>query len=293
MRNKRKNQAVQWNPHVAADWKWVPPPSRPSLSELRVVEDVLSEAAYARDSRLLILGSTAEFRDIAFEFGFETTIVEYIDRNFETLGHHCRHPTVEAPDAPYASVARVTSMINEDWREMEFDDHELFDIVLGDLAVNMVPLDQQQGLIERVARSLRPGGTSIQRIWVRHAGQYSPEVTDIKSLVDEHYADPIQKQRNQFYWLALPLISLFHNPEIGGTRFKDIREELKKLFDAKVIDKGLFEAFEAPWKHYLLPNHLPLKKDADRMFDALNLDYEVRYGTEWFREMCPIYILRK
>lgn len=289
---RKRIQPPTWDNQVAIDWQWVPPPSRPSLSELLVFQDALVESGKPRDSRAMILGSTAELRDMAFEFGFETTIVDYNLRNFELLMRHCRHPAAETQDELYASVARVTTILNEDWREMEFDDDELFDVVLGDLAVNMVPLKEQRSLLARIVQCIRPGGTSIQRIWVRDPERYSPRVTTVQDILAKHDRAKTESQRNHFYWLALPLISYFHDEESNETRFQDILAEFEILYKKGEINQELYDSFLAPWRHYVLPNVLPTKTEANLMFDELNIDYEVRYGSDWFSDMSPIYILR-
>ena len=115
MSKATKYKKYSWDTNIARDWKWVTTPSRPSLSELRVMERVLEE--YPRGSKILILGSTAEFRDMAYELGFKTTIVDYQPRNFETLYKHCRHPAIENGDEKFSSVAGVTKIIEEDWMD--------------------------------------------------------------------------------------------------------------------------------------------------------------------------------
>ncbi len=277
------------------DWTWVTSPSRPSTSEILVIERYLKEnlSAFPRDSRLLILGSTAEYRDLAYRFGFHTTIVDYKPRNFSAIGeHYCRHPTMELDDQLYANLAGVTRLHMVDWRDIDLKEIGPFYLILGDLAINMVPGVDQQGLIQNISNGLDSEGISIQRVWVRDPSRYSKEVNDIESIIASHVDDSKQCQGNHFYWLALPLISLFHDEKIGGTPFQDILRDLRRLRNNGTITEKLFHSFEAPWKHYEMPNYLPLRDDLDKMFTSLGLDFEVRQGEDPFSDMCPIYFTR-
>lgn len=268
-----------WDTAVASDWKWVGPPARPSVSELSVIDSVLRR--YPRHSRMLILGSTAEFRDLAYEHKFDTTIMDYNPRNYEILRRYMRHPSGEPEQ----------TLVEKDWREIDYESR--FDIVLGDLALNMVPLSEQQELIGKLTGALTPNGYSVQRVWVRDSAKYSPQHTTLEDIICEHRETRAREGYDYFYSLALPLISFFHSEDRGETQFQHILHQLRIKHEKGEIDDEFMRAFDRPWGRYTMPNRLPSYAELDGWFRQKSNVVDVKHGDDLFSNYCPIYVTQR
>jgi hypothetical protein len=261
-----------WDKHIASDWEWVGPPSRPSLSELLVYEKYM--VTLPRNSRIMILGSTAELRDMCFLHRLKTVVVDYDADTFHVLGGHLRHP-------------EMAEFVNCDWRDVEFV--EEFDAVIGDLALNMMPVAEQETVLSRVAASLVAGGLFVHRSWVHLPAERGSGSTLEEVVSRESETGPYA---NHFYSLAMPLITHFRSAD-ATIDFQDLLGSLRSLFKQGLIDADVLDEFERPWNNYHLLNWVPDMKEhracLGKYFDHL----ETGHGSDPYRETCPIFALRK
>src|SRR3989338_2394085 len=134
------NKQFTWAKAKAMDWKNYLPPTRPSTSELAVIEKYFVELINAHPKKifkLAILGCTVEYRSLAHKYGMSVTLLDVSEL-------HCN--ILSKQPMTYTGPETFLSM---DWRKMETK--EQFDIILGDLVVNMLNSD----------------GTFISRNWIR------------------------------------------------------------------------------------------------------------------------------
>ena len=68
---------LDWNAERAKAWHKMKPPSKPSESEINIYRKYFNIKKNQYNPRVLILGSTVEFRQLAFELGFSVTVVDY------------------------------------------------------------------------------------------------------------------------------------------------------------------------------------------------------------------------
>jgi len=259
----------EWDNNIARAWKYIVPPARPALSELVIFDEYLSK--FDRGSRMLILGSTPEFRDLGYLHKFSTSVVDYNEQNFHILKEQMKHPSNE-------------KLIVGDWREMDFK--EEFDIVLGDLSLNYVPVEDRPVVFENIRKALARDGVSLQRMWTRKDGVYD----DFDKILKERFEQ--RAGMDYFYSLAMPLLMYFYNEEKGYTQSQDILGGLKKAKEENKINEELFEAFDKPWHDYKIPHRLVLKEEFERAVEEY-FTVSVEYGKDHFSEYCPIYVLNK
>ena len=142
---------VGWDKKLAKEWGKYKPPSRPSSGEIRIYESYIRELP--RKSKILIMGSTPELRDLTAKYKIDTTICDWSEDVYRALKLLVKHKAKE-------------TFIRGDWREMNFG--EKFDMIIGDCSTTVVPYKDLDTVISNVSRNLVPNGLAIQRIWVRH-----------------------------------------------------------------------------------------------------------------------------
>lgn len=153
------------------------PPCRPSRYELDILSTVTAKLAQhmGRGPNVLILGSTTEYRDWAFENHVTSLVVD------NSPDFH-RAVSLELTHAPRSEFVDFV-----DWRDLNYVDE--FDIVVGDLVVGQVPVGEISLLLERISNSLRPGGTFLAKSF------FGDGLTDFVSVVERlksvpQYVDP-------------------------------------------------------------------------------------------------------
>lgn len=87
---------MSWNSTLALLWTRTVGPSRPTVSELAIYTKYAHKLLNNSKNRLkiLILGSTPEFRDWAFEENMETTIIDYSADYNKTISREIRHKSI-------------------------------------------------------------------------------------------------------------------------------------------------------------------------------------------------------
>jgi SAM-dependent methyltransferase len=267
-----RDMAAKWDNDIAMDWRWVIPPARPSLSELAVYDRLLG--SYAPNSRILILGSTPELRDLAYFHQFHVTVVDYNKRTYNILKHEMRHPSNER-------------LIVQDWREMDLP--RRYDIVIGDLVINMMPFDDLDRFFGNVLKGLKENGIFINRTWIRIPDVYASRKTSLDQILKEHSRD--RSRLPYFFSLALPLIQYYYDEGKNHINFQTLLEGLDQAFAQGLINKECLDAFRRPWHRYLMPNWIPergvLELKLKKYFNII----EVTSGQDFFKEFCPIYAL--
>jgi len=105
-----------------------------------------------RGGRALVLGATPELADIALDAGFR---VIRIDRSAAMFAEAARRRQ---------AVARANEVeIVADWLVMDMIACDEIDLVLGDAALNNVPSEQMDVLLDEIARVTRPGASVLLR----------------------------------------------------------------------------------------------------------------------------------
>ena len=262
----------RWDKRIASDWEWVGPPSRPSLSELLIYERHLMKLP--RASKIMILGSTAELRDMCFLHHFKTVVVDYDADAFNVLGGHLR-------------PADLAEFVNCDWRDVEFVDE--FDAVIGDLALNMMPLSDQEKVLSKVAASLVAGGLFVHRSWVQLPRERSKRGTLEQIL---HRQSQAESCSNHFYSLAMPLIAYYRSAD-ASIDFQDVLAGLRRSFEQDLVHADILDEFERSWNNYHLLNWVPSARKHDACMKKYLEHVETGYGNDPYRESCPIYAMRK
>jgi hypothetical protein len=231
----------KWSSELAAFWRNYVPPNRPSRFDLNICmrssAELLGSTVLGRPLRLMILGSTTEFRDWAFEARAESVVVDNSKEYFEAVSAERTHIN------PAESVELV------DWREMTFD-HE-FDMVVGDLIAGQIPLDELPGMVERIKRALLPHGCFITKSYFRTEGFGRMSIRELFKPLANFFGDPFPIVAYDLSSMAVDSKGNLYFPDMleiidGAFRQGHISERHRRRFDDFGWDSAMKVHFTMP-----------------------------------------------
>ena len=264
----------QWTSGVAQQWPIFIPPTRPSLSELAKIEKhLLALKKHSADFKMLILGSTPEYRDLGLTYNVDYVCADYNEENFRALGTQMHHRDSE------------NCLVQVDWRRMNFDGE--FNLILGDLATTVTPVKDHDLLLQTIAQSLKKNGLCILKTALRKNN---------KRMSHQDIFKLYRKERsylNQFgaVWFEVMLAD-YDFKEDTMSCVKSY-EELKKSFKRKIITKYEFEAFA---QHWLSLGDFKMNIPLRTAFLAKARKYftiAVDSGEDWYKEDISLLILKR
>ena len=258
---------VGWDKKLAKEWGKYKPPSRPSSGEIRIYESYIRELP--RKSKILIMGSTPELRDLTAKYKIDTTICDWSEDVYRALKLLVKHKAKE-------------TFIRGDWREMNFG--EKFDMIIGDCSTTVVPYKDLDTVISNVSRNLVPNGLAIQRIWVRH----KKEKYSVSKIVKIFKKKP--KNMHWYTWMLFTVFLHYYDTKNESLSGADIYEKMNKDYKKGRLPKRLLELFSLV-KNHKTPNNVLLKRDLEKMLKMYFRIIKIEYGNDNFRKYAPIYVL--
>jgi hypothetical protein len=176
-------------------------------------------------------------------------------------------------------------LIASDWRKMNLK--EKYDLVLGDLAINMIPLKDWPKALPRIKKAMKDNALIVHRMWMRLPKRFKTW----KQVINTYKK---RKRLGIVESLAYPIIQLMYNDKERRVYFSQgIVPEIKKAWKKGLLPKKVYDYFHKFWHPYKMPNSPETKERTDRMFRRFFKIKAIRYAKDWFREFCPIYILEK
>ena len=145
-----------WDDSLGLAWTNMVWPSRPSVSELCILKkyaDIL-RSHYNRRLKILILGSTPEYRDFAFEENMIATVIDKNPSYHYTINREIRHKSL-LDNADYETI------IFDSWENIEFENE--FDLIVGDLVIGNVIIDKLPDFLKRISDAMTKEGIFIQK----------------------------------------------------------------------------------------------------------------------------------
>ncbi|MDD2646998.1 MAG: class I SAM-dependent methyltransferase [Patescibacteria group bacterium] len=148
-----KIKELPWNEQFAIAWAKMAPPARPSQTEQRFYEKIIKQVIKDnKNPRILILGSTPEFRDILLRNKVKPICCDINRDVFKSLTRIMRRRGVE-------------TFILSDWIKLKTKAR--FDLVLGHQVINMLSPVKQAVFFKQIYRHLKPGGLFITSVVIR------------------------------------------------------------------------------------------------------------------------------
>lgn len=264
----------QWSSSVASQWGLFLPPTRPSISELAVIEKyLLSLAKKKKRFKVAILGSTPEYRDLCQEYGIEYRCIEYAKSNFVTLRNFMRHKDTD------------DRVMISDWRHMAFK--ERFDCFLGDLATTVTPVRDHDAMFSQIEKHAVKGALILLKTILRPSTAHLSH-KDIFRLYRKKY-----RHLNPFaaVWYEVMLAEYDFSADTMDCQISlaALRASLQK----KILTQYEFEEFEKRWT--ALGNfkmNIPLKKAFLKKAKKYFTLHTLESGADWYHAHAPIVVLR-
>lgn len=260
----------RWAEELAEKWRHYTPPSRPSKSEVEIYDKYFREVPTG--GRVLILGSTAEFRNLAAKYKLKAVLCDWSEKNMEALG-------LLMKEKPYEEV-----FSGQDWREVEFP--EKFDLIVGDAAFTVVNFEDVEKVAKRVASLLKEDGISLQRVWTR-SGNTPPTVEE---MVERYGKEP--GDVDTYGWMIMPLFMCTYHYEGEWGTGTEMMEWLDKLKEEGKIPEGLWEGMKHIRAHNAKTN-IPEKETVEGILKKYFEIAGVEHGNDHFSADTPIYVLRR
>lgn len=218
----------RYNENVALLWSELVGPYRPSISELNVYTEICHnlQENFKRKLDILILGSTTEFRDWAYEENFNVTVIDANYEYYKEISKYLKHK----------NIIKNENVVTCKWEEMNFNNE--FDIVIGDLVLGTVEKSKIEIFIKKIHKSLRNHGVFLGKNYLipNKYIKKSPEEIAKKYILTSSYYNPV------FFMISdLVLYSVDENNMID---FKIIYDELLKLKNKNVINNDILNKFK-------------------------------------------------
>lgn len=234
-----------WDARLAKLWTYDVPPSRPSVAELAYYAKWANEYRNRAQRRLkmLILGSTPEFRDWGYEEYAEVAVVDCSIEYYSTISREMRHKAAEE------------ELFISRWEDMSFN--EEFDLVIGDLVLGNVDPNRFDEFISRVADALCPGGLFMGKsfIWDKEATQEPPE-----AIIQDYYAN--SKGIHPYTFINHRLGFSCLNRETKMIGFADMYRCLCDLEEDGVAHKDIMQVFgELGWSSEMIATFFAPTRD--------------------------------
>ncbi len=234
-------------------WAMALPPLRPSAADLKVYRKLLKHCLVKDGvTNVLVLGAVPEIRDLLGRFYTAVTVVGG-DKKL-----------VKALTSLRRSQSRETIVIAP-WQRIPLSNK--YDVVIGDLALNLLPPRSSGTVLIRIAKLLRAGGHFIHRTMAFH--QQAP-VALVKLLADWRRG---KINTSEFWWLTSVYSNLasFDRKRMVNQERKFI-QLMQQLYEDKILTRSEM--------HKL-----------DRF--ALGIDLAILPQKQWEQMLSQYFIIKK
>lgn len=215
-----------WNENLALTWTNNVPPSRPSNYEMCVYTDYLNilRKKTTKKIKMLVLGSTPEFRDWGYEQNLSITVIDKSEDYHKVISRELRHKNI------------MEKVIFDSWETMKLD--EQYDIIIGDLAIGNIAPSSFEDFIKTISQALKVGGFFIGKsfFW-----EPTDDIKSPKQIINEYYSF---SQIHPYTFINHQLGLYCLDKKSFTIDFSKMHKELIKLLDQKILNSNTFEYFK-------------------------------------------------
>jgi len=266
---------TRWEKSFAQVWTNYIPPARPSAAEIVLYTKYLRKLQNAKKDKikLLVLGSTPEFRDWGFQEGLDVTVIDYNKENNGILKTFMRHQNAKE------------NFIEESWKDMKFENE--FDIIIGDHAISVLLREDLPDVLKNIARALKKDGIFITKHYLGLGKNRT-----LEEIIKSYYA----KFSNYHIYLiaSTEIVVSGADRKTNYFDFGKALKELKNLCDAGLLKKEDYATFEEyGWANMKFNLYVPTQGQWEKALKPhLNI-HKIDYSQDIYAKEMPIYILKK
>ncbi|NQU77730.1 hypothetical protein HQ544_03475 [Candidatus Falkowbacteria bacterium] len=171
-----------------------------------------------------------------------------------------------------------------DWRKMK--SRAKFDLILGDLVVNMLDNENRQLMLKRIRDMLTKDGLAILRSWIKPKEKLLDFETVLK-FVRKNYPNV------NFYASTAGYV---YPAYINSSEFADIdklKSDLEDLRKKKNITSAEYKYWGDRLKYEIKGVAVPELKDLNKQFSKYFKIKKMRQGVDIFSDIYKIHFLKK
>lgn len=263
----------KWTNTMANVWKNYRPPIRPSKDDLRVFNEFLEKKIkkHGKDVKVLILGSTPEFRDLVNSKKLTVYVCDYNKKNNDAL-------------RLLKKVKGKEVLISQDWVKLKLN--EKFDLVFAEASLNMVKENELPIVLKNVKRLLKDDGLFLAKTWVRVSKSLVPMNRIIKIYRTKYKGKSFKNYMNQY------LLSNFYDRDHGSLKGQYL--SMKKLYEKGQITKKEFSSvlgLDYEESHLVL--YMPMKKELTKIVKKYMKLVRIITPKPIGTNKVPIYVMKK
>ncbi len=266
---------LRWDMKMAEAWRNFPQPVRPCESEIKIISKYLDDLIKkkGKNTKILILGSTPEFRDIAHSRNLPAYVVDYSEDNHRALTLLKKFKGKEV-------------LFKQDWRKLKLKDK--YDLVLAEASLNMVKKDEMPIVLKNVNNILAEDGLFISKTWVRLPAK-GLSVENMLNIYRKKYGKlNLNSSMNQYFY------SLWYDSKNDTISIRDHYFKFKELHSKGILTKKEFDSFEnlsfdTTPLHLYLPYPHVFEKIAKKYIKLERAHFPKLPGMN----RVPLYVMRK
>lgn len=266
-----------WGKELANIWTNNVAPSRPSCSEICIYTHYLRkiQEKIHRPIKLLVLGSTPEFRDWGYDENLEIYVVDKSKDYYEQVSREIRHKNLK--ETVYYSA----------WEDMHFN--EKFDIIIGDLSIGNIEPKKFKNFLNNIHNSLSSEGLFLGKsfIWSDDEPIKTPYqiISEYQNSIHIHPYTYINHQLG-LYCLDKKNFTI---------DFEKMYRELEALYASGQISRDLFSYFQnVGWNtemkfSFFAPSNQFFIQQVNDVLEFVKFVHTMDVFTNVF----PIYIIKQ
>lgn len=267
---------LNWHKDHAKAWKIMPPPARPSRDEVSIFEKYLQNYFQENGNKIkvLILGSTPEFRDLCNRSSFDVTCMDI------------NKPIYESLTLLQKSVNEKEKFIHANW--LTFKTKQKFDVIIGDVPTAMFPTRFYKQFFQNMFDHLDKNGRLIIRVPYQN-----PEFNVSPKEIFKNYRSIYKKRGFDIYTATFTYLALYYlNKHKSGVSLSLLYDRIKELYKQKIVSKSEFEESRKYYENLTLWLYYPTDKFLDKVVGKYFTYVAKEYSLDYPLSFChPLLIL--
>ncbi len=265
-----------WNGQLARIWTKMVGPSRPTISELSIF-DKYAKALQSKNKhrlKLLVMGSTPEFRDWGYENNFEISVMDCNPDYHDEIFREIRHKCIEE------------KYLCSRWQDLMAENE--YDIIIGDLVIGNIAPDELDDFIFRVSKALSPCGLFLGKSFYRRKNYIPPTPEE---LIRQYYeGSPWHPYSALSYDLTINCLD-----ENNMLSFPKQYAVLQRLNERGILSDETFSYFQGVgWDNDMkFLFHVPILEEYEKLLEKYLHIYKIEYGNEVYSPNFPLHIVGK
>jgi len=274
----RNTNYKNWHRQHAKVWEIMPSPARPSLGEVVIFQKYLDSVQVGNRGKIkvLILGSTPEFRDLCNGERYEVTCIDVNQPIYQALTLLQKKPNLKE------------HYICNNW--LTFKDKKKYNIILGDAVTAMFPLGLYPQFFENMNRHLTKSGLLAIRVPYQDNRCKVP-----MKKVMQNYRNIYRSKEVHIYTATYNfLVMNYLNKEKSSVTLSSLGQKIKDLYEHKILTKKEYGVLRLYYKSLTLELSYPkedfVRSTANKHMGFLSKEFSLDYLTSLSN---PIFVFTK